>query len=524
MLDFRGKNLISRLAHFALSDPDKTALITSESAWTYAALWQAVQVQSRVLTEMYSVKPGDRVALLAWNTPFWVIHYFALLSLNAVVIPLNTRLSFEEWESILQDAAAVGLLLDPDFLEQDAPAHWHRSSDFWVYAQALEIPTNLVKLTQAKHNKVEHYALGESAKLAVLIYTSGTTGKPKGVMLSHQNIAADAHANCQVIEATARDVFITVSPLFHVFGQTNVLLSAFGVGGTVVLVKKFSPKAVLEAIETHKVTFLAAVPTMYQMMMAALQELQKRGRRFKLNSLRVCHSGAAPMPVAVLEQVEKVFGAPVQEGYGLSEASSIVCSNPLHGPRKPGTVGLALPGVTLGILDECGQMLPPRTMGEIAVRGPIVMMGYWQRPEETAHAVRQGWLHTKDMGMMDEDGYVRILDREDDLINRGGSKIYPREVEEVLYLDASVQSCAVIGVASELYHQEVKAFVVLTPEVAGSFETSTVIENLKKHCQLHLADYKVPRFWAFIQEIPKGATGKILRRQLRQLVENQEEQ
>ena len=517
--DFRGKNLVSRLAHFASNDPDKTALITSETSWTYAALWDAVCLQSQVLLEQYGVKPGDRVGLLALNTPFWVVHYFALLALNAVVIPLNTRLSLEEWESILQDAAAVGLLLDPSFSEQELPAHWYQSSSFWVYSPLLELSTN-----GENRAPVEIMTLNHADQLAVLIYTSGTTGKPKGVMLSHQNIAADAHANCQVIEATARDVFITVSPLFHVFGQTNVLLSAFGVGATVVLIKKFSPKVVLEAIETYKVTFLAAVPTMYQMMLAAVQELQKRGRYFKLNSLRVCHSGAAPMPVAVLEQVESVFGAPVQEGYGLSEASSIVCSNPLNGPRKPGTVGLALPGVTVGILDEHGQQLPPNTMGEIALRGPIVMMGYWQRPEETARAMRQGWLHTKDMGLMDEDGYVRILDREDDLINRGGSKIYPREVEEVLYLDPSVQACAVIGVASELYHQEVKAFVVLTPDTASAFEISTVIENLKKHCQLHLAGYKVPRFWAFIPEIPQGATGKILRRQLRQLVENQEEQ
>jgi long-chain acyl-CoA synthetase len=345
--------------------------------------------------------------------------------------------------------------------------------------------------------------------LATLIYTSGTTGKPKGVMLSHKNIMADARANVDVIAAVPDDRFITISPLFHVFGQTNILVSSMLVGATLVLVRKFSPKTVLDAIQRYQVTFMAAVPTMYLMMLSHLRE-----KPMNLSSLRVCHSGAAPMAVDTFHEVEQYFGAPVQEGYGLSEASSIVCSNPLHGTRKPGSVGLPLKGIRIKVLLDDGQEAAPGEIGELHIQGDVVMLGYYRRPEETEKALLHFpdgiWLKTKDLGFKDEDGYIHIVDRTDDLINIGGVKVYPREIEEVFYKHPAVQAVAVTGVPSTMYHEAIKAFVVVHPGQECSKEI------LQAFCQPYLAEFKIPKYYEFVDEIPQSATGKILRKNLRE--------
>jgi long-chain acyl-CoA synthetase len=302
------------------------------------------------------------------------------------------------------------------------------------------------------------------------------------------------------------DRFITISPMFHVFGQTNILVSAMLAGASVVLIRKFSPRVILEALERYRVTFMAAVPTMYLMMLTHLRE-----RRFDLSSLRVCHSGAAPMAVDTFHEVEQYFGAPVQEGYGLSEASSIVCSNPLHGERKPGSVGLPLQGIQIKICLDDGTEAPPNEIGELHIQGDVVMLGYYRRPEETAKTLLPGgWLKTKDLGYKDADGYIYIVDRSDDLINIGGVKVYPREIEEVLYKHPAVQAVAVTGHPSTLYHEAIRAFVVLK---AGQTCTK---EHLVEHCKQSLADFKIPKLFDFVDEIPQGATGKILRKVLRE--------
>jgi long-chain acyl-CoA synthetase len=265
---------------------------------------------------------------------------------------------------------------------------------------------------------------------------------------------------------------------------------------------------VLDSIERYKVTFMAAVPTMYLMMLTHLREKQ-----FDLSSLRVCHSGAAPMAVETFHEVEQYFGAPVQEGYGLSEASSIVCSNPLHGVRKPGSVGLPLQGVHVRILLDDGQKAATGEIGELYVQGDIVMLGYHQRPEETEKTLLSFadgiWLKTRDLGFKDEDGYIHIVDRTDDLINIGGVKVYPREIEEVFYKHPAVQSIAVTGVPSTLHHEAIKAFVVVK---AGMTCTR---ESLLEFCRPLLADFKIPKYYEFVDSIPQGATGKILRKDLR---------
>lgn len=519
-------NLAQPVFAVAESDPDKIALLCREGALTYGDLSERVRKLAGALTQL-GLTQGDKVALLLYNTSAFVVSYFALLSLGVAVIPINTRLTKSEVEVILEDAEARLLITSLEFYETVVRLQTPCLEGVVLDTELLDGEEVLDQLLNsfpleralyrfddllARNQELEAtlpYSLPADT-LATLIYTSGTTGKPKGVMLSHKNILADATANVAVIEAHAGDRFITISPLFHVFGQTNILVSSMLVGASLVLVRKFSPKTVLEAIQRHKVTFMAAVPTMYLMMLTHLRE-----KNYQLDSLRVCHSGAAPMAVDTFHEVEQYFGAPVQEGYGLSEASSIVCSNPMHGARKPGSVGLPLQGIRVKVLLDDAQEAPAGEIGELYIQGDIVMLGYYQRPEETAKTLLPfpdgQWLKTKDLAFKDEDGYIHIVDRTDDLINIGGVKVYPREIEEVFYRHPAVQAAAVTGVPSTLHHEAIKAFVV--PK-AGQQDNCTK-ESLLEFCRQFLADYKIPKYYEFVDEIPQGATGKILRKNLR---------
>jgi long-chain acyl-CoA synthetase len=519
----------------AQTQPDAIAIecaspqiqLVGQTQWTYLELWHDVVSLAQKLQAM-GVKAGDKVGILLFNDPLFVVAYFALLGLGVTVIPLNIRLNSDEIEQVLQDAGASGVIGDPELLKGMSPELLQSMA--WVLqngqspeqgflsnypvwrpeaAQAIKEPAGFCDANPVDENPVERPVENPS----VLIYTSGTTGKPKGVMLTHCSLGSDAKANAMVIQATDHDTFITISPLFHVFGQVNIMLTAIYCGGKVVLLRKFSPKAVLESIQAHRVTFMAAVPTMYLMMLTHLENPNTAG--FDLSSLRVCHSGAAPMAKEVFKRVETAFGAKVQEGYGLSEASSIVTSNPYDGVRKPGSVGLPLPGFLLNVFDENDAPCAVGQIGEIRVKAPMVMAGYYRQPELTEKAFVNGWLKTKDMAYLDEDGYVFIVDRQDDLMNIGGVKVYPREVEEILFQHPWVQAAAVVAVKSALYHEEIKAYVVFkNPDEA----TSPNWSGLQKFCREHLAEYKIPKHWEAVEEIPQGATGKVLRKVLRQPV------
>jgi long-chain acyl-CoA synthetase len=518
-------NLADIVFNAASAYPDKIAFWGRAGSVSYSKLTRQITRLAGAL-EQLGLSAGDKVGLLLYNTPTFVVSYFALLSLGLVVVPMNTRLTPTELDTILNDAEArllisslefydtvsclqvkrlEGIILDTELLSDDTA--FDSLLNTFPSSCALYRMDDLLNRQLEPHQPLP-YAVSRHT-LAALIYTSGTTGKPKGVMLSHRNILSDAQANVEVIEAVSDDRFITISPLFHVFGQTNILISAMLVGAGIVLIRKFSPKTVLEAIERHKVTFMAAVPTMYLMMLTHLRE-----KTFDLSSLRVCHSGAAPLAVETFHDVERYFGAPVQEGYGLSEASSIVCSNPMQGPRKPGSVGLPLRDILIKVLLDDGIEAAPGEIGELHVQGDVVMLGYYNRPEESEKSLlpfTDGlWLRTKDLGYKDADGYIYIVDRTDDLINIGGVKIYPREIEEVLYRHPSVQAVAVTGVPSTMYHEAIKAFVVLKADQACTKE------SLQEFCRTFLADFKIPKYYDFVAHIPQGATGKILRKDLRE--------
>ncbi|MBK8189893.1 MAG: AMP-binding protein [Vampirovibrionales bacterium] len=482
-----------RILQIAARQPSAPALWTPQGdAISYGELARAVQ---RCLEgfRAQGLGPGDPVALTLPNGVDFVTAALALWRVGAVLVPLNPRLSEAEIAVILQDAQI----------------HWR------IGPQAGGALCPVTPLAQ------EETPLASSerdfpADLAALVYTSGTTGRPKGVMLSHENLLADAQANIAVLQADSNDRFLALPPLAHVYGLVNALLSALMVGASTAFVDGFRPQRVASALEQLSISTLIAVPTMYQAMVAYLGRSTPIPQRF--SSLRVCHSGAAAMPPSLIADIERYFGAPVQEGYGLSEATSIVCSNPLAGPRKAGFVGPPVAGVALRVADAEGVVTQPGAIGELQVKGPTVMRGYYRRPRETAAAFTpDGWLKTGDLALRDADGYAAIVARQDDLIVVGGLKTYPREIEEALLLHPDVAEAAVAGVASQvaggssLTHQRIHAWIRPRPGAAPS------VGELAGACAQRLASYKIPTRWHFTPDpLPQGPSGKILRKTLRE--------
>ncbi|TVQ23979.1 MAG: acyl-CoA synthetase [Spirochaetaceae bacterium] len=341
---------------------------------------------------------------------------------------------------------------------------------------------------------------------AVLIYTSGTTGKPKGVMLSHRNFYSQcADVSTSVFPLGVSDTVVLVLPLYHVYGLSNGLLLGIFNGTRLALVPQYSPQALYDAIESTDATALIAVPAMY----TQLVTLAKRKKAQMPKSLRICVSGGAPLPHRVLEDFEKEFNTRIAEGYGLTETTSAVCLNEFGENFKLGSIGPPAPGVEMTVFDDQNNPVPTGQEGEIVIKGDVVTKGYWKLPEETASTIIDGWLHTGDLGYVDEDGFFFITDRKKDLIIRGGYNISPREVEEVVYTHPKVSEAAVIGVPDKRGEEAVKTFVVLRDG-----ETATERE-IVEFCEAHLSSYKVPKYVEFIEQLPKSPTGKVLRKELR---------
>jgi long-chain acyl-CoA synthetase len=341
---------------------------------------------------------------------------------------------------------------------------------------------------------------------AVILYTSGTTGRPKGAELTHFNLFYNAeYSATRLVPMASDEVALLALPLFHSFGQTVVQNATLRAGGTLVLMARFDPKGALELMRKHRVTFFAGVPTMY----FALLHFPEADQ-YDLSGLRYCISGGAPMPVEVMKTFDAKYGVNILEGYGLSETSPAASFNTLDRPKKSGSIGMPIWGVEFKLVDEAGNDLEkPDEPGEICISGHNVMKGYYKRAEESAEAFRGGWFHTGDIAVRDADGYYFIVDRKKDMIIRGGFKVYPREVEEVLYAHPAVAEAAVVGVADPALGEEVKAFVVLKAGV------SATAEELIDYAKGKLGAYKWPRVVEFREALPKGSTGKILKRALR---------
>jgi len=479
------------------------------------------------------VKKGDRVAIFLPNCPQFVIGYYGALRAGAIVVACSPLYKERELEYQLNDSGAE-TVLTLDLLYPVVRSVKERTRLRNVISTSLldyfppvlgvlarltgklkKIPCpgtlNLKELLSRYPASPSQVSIDPKMDIALLQYTGGTTGIPKGAMITHFNMVVNAVQIAYWLPALeGKDIHLSVLPFFHIYGMSVAMNSPIYMGTTMILIPRFETKTILEAIGKYHVTVFCGVPTMY-IALLNYPDLQK----YDLGSIRSCFSGAAPLPVEVQKRFEEVTGGRLVEGYGLTETSPVTHINPLDKKEKnrPGSIGIPIQDTESKIVDlETGAMdLPPEQIGELAIRGPQVMMGYWNRREETERALRDGWFYTGDISRMDRDGYFYIVDRKKDMINVSGLKVWPREVEEVLYEHPAVREAGVIGIPDPYRGETVKAFVLLKDEYEGKVTQEEVI----KFCKERIASYKAPQYVEFRKEMPKTAVGKILRRVLK---------
>jgi long-chain acyl-CoA synthetase len=492
-----GLNLASIVTESAARVPDSPAVRLGDQVLTYAELDERSARLAALLLEK-GLQPGDRVGVMLPNVLEFPIAYYGVLRAGAVVVPMNVLLKRREIAFYLEDSGAKLLLAWHGFATEA------RDGAADAGCELIEVEPQTFAATLAEQEPATALAATEESDTAVILYTSGTTGKPKGAELTHHNLHRNADVSSRTTcEIAAGDVVFGGLPLFHSFGQTVSMNASLMVGACLTLVPKFDPEQALATMQRDGVTHFYGVPTMY----GAL--LHHPGREdYDTSTLRTCITGGASMPVEVLRGFEDAFGAIVLEGYGLSETSPVACSNHPGHERKPGAIGTPLEGVEMRVVDEDDNEVAQGEVGEIVIRGHNIMKGYWQRPDATEEAMRGGWFHSGDMAKVDEDGYFYIVDRKKDLIIRGGYNVYPREVEEVLYEHPKIREAAVLGVPHDEWGEEIGAAVVLHEgEELAPEEVSAYVKE-------RIAAYKYPRLVWFIDELPKGPTGKILKREI----------
>ena len=523
-------SILERTVH---THPDKIAILFFGFSMTYQQLWAAVQQFAGAL-QAIGVTRGERVVLLLPNCPQFIISYFAALQLGAVIVPTNPLYSKKELAFQITDSGATTLItLDLLFPQVSALLPElglqriivGKVQDYLPPLKKLLYPIIAQKGTEKvqiqdrsdivwfqKLMKIEVPRPSvpdiDWNELALLQYTGGTTGRSKGAMLSHRNIV------CNNLQArtwysdfrVGEEVFISVLPFFHSYGMAVAMNLPISVAATMVLFPKFVAKDILKAIKAYRATTLPGIPTIY----SVLGSYRDIGR-YDVSTIRYCVSGAAPLPGTVLKNFEKMTGGSIIEGYGLSEASPVTHANPVDGIRKEGSIGLPLPDTDCKIVDmETGEEVPVGMPGELCIKGPQVMSGYWQQPEETRSTLMDGWLYTGDIARMDEQGYFYIVERKKDMIISEGFNVYPREIEEFLLQHPKVSDASVVGMPDRLRGEKVYAFVVLRE---GQRATA---EEIIQYCKEHLVRYKVPRTVIFRDSIPRNIAGKNLRRVLRE--------
>jgi len=453
------------------------------------------------------IEPGDRVALYAPNGAEFAIVYAGILLAGATVVPINLLINRPEILHILNDSGARGLVFHEALAEKVRDLAGQAGMLRWAarIVPAADPRVALGELADAPAGVPPSPTIEAREHLAAILYTSGTTGFPKGAMLTHANLVANVRSVRHAMKwRPGLDRVLVVLPMFHAFAATVGMLTPLASGCALIPMARFEPEAVAEAIARHRASIFLGVPSMYAVLLRLREE-----RISQLRSLRFGIVGGAAMPVQTLNQFEARFGIRLYEGDGPTECSPVTCVNPIDGLAKPGTVGLPVPEVEMRIVDDAGRTLPDGEVGEIAVRGPNVMKGYWNQPEATAEVFRDGWLLTGDLGMRDADGYFSIVDRKKDLIIVNGMNVYPRMVEEVLYRYPGLREAAVVGEPHALHGEVPVAYVALDPSGAGSEKA------LREHCRAWLGRHQVPRRFVVLDELPKNAAGKIMKRELR---------
>jgi long-chain acyl-CoA synthetase len=516
-------SLASFVVEHARVTPERVAVRLGEQTYSYGQLDALAAAVARYLVAQ-GLEAGDKVALSCPNLPYFPAVYYGILRAGMVAVPLNVLLKPAEIAYHLQDADAKAYFVfegsaELPLAQAGAAAFAESPCEHLVVMTTDPSASSPVEGALTFGQVVQQHAGAfelvprDAHDTAVILYTSGTTGKPKGAELTHLNMVMNAIVSSKLVHIgglEGRDqVFLAALPLFHVFGQTCVMNAMFYLGAQIVLLPRFTPQGALATMREAGVTTFAGVPTMYWGLLNAVKDVSQHDFAVLKDQLKACLSGGSAMPVELLRRFEEVFEVAILEGYGLSETSPVACFNHAGRERKVGTVGQAVFGVEVRIVGDDDRELPAGEAGEIIIRGHNIMKGYYGRPEATAEALRGGWFHTGDVGVMDEARYVSVVDRLKDVIIRGGFNVYPREVEEGLMAHPEVSLAAVVGVPDEVYGEEIKAFVVLQE---GS---SLTPEALREWSKAHLAAYKYPRALEVVESLPMNATGKILRRELR---------
>lgn len=534
-IEYPNISLGEALRETARKYPQNPAIIYFGRRITYSELDQFVDKFATALQDL-GVKKGDRVGIQLPNIPQFVIAFYGALRAGAICVACSPMFKARELEHQLNDAGVETLVvMDTLYSIVQEIKDGTKLRNVIATSPRDYLPPLLRTLSPLKGVKshecpgaldfvalMKKYAANprpvevKPDDLAVLQYTGGTTGVPKGAMITHRNLIVNA-SQCEFVLPIRRgvDIHVTVLPLFHIFGMTTVMNAPILTGTTMLLIPDpRDPKGILEAISKQKATLFCSVPTTY-VALVNRPDIKK----YDLTSIRACISGAAPLPVEVQKKFEQLTGGRLVEGYGLTETSPVTHVNPLDDPKKnrPGSIGIPGPDTDAKIVDlETGTRdLKPNEVGELVIKGPQVMQGYWNKPDETKIALRNRWLYTGDIAKMDEDGYFYIVDRKKDMIDVSGLKVWPREVEEVLYEHPAVKEAAVLGVPDPYRGETVKAYVIVKP----GYEGKVTEEEIIKFCKERIATYKAPRSVEFRESLPKTLVGKILRRQLKEELE-----
>ncbi|MBA7518497.1 Long-chain-fatty-acid--CoA ligase [subsurface metagenome] len=500
-------NLKAMLEAAAKHYGGKTAIALGDRRLSYAELDEASNKVANALIKM-GVSKGDRVAMLLPNSPEFAVIYFGITKIGAVAIPLDTKYKVGELASLFDDSRPKVMVTESPFLEPLVPIlprfnYIEHVIDLGSKYEGRFLSYQEIMATgSAQKVKVEP----EPEDIANIAYTSGPTFRPRGVMLSHQDLVTEATISGDGFRQTDEDVTVLFAlPMHHVVGLVIILLTSLAKGSTVVMLPGLSISGLMETIEKERSTIFIGVPFVFALMVHMAEE---EGVKHDLSSLRLCCVGGAPMPTDVMKRFKQLYGLDVVQWWGLTETTAHVTCQPVDGTGKLGSVGKALPGWEVKIVDDNGKELPLNQSGEIIVRGPI-MKGYYNNPRATAETIRDGWLYTGDVGKVDGDGELFILGRKKEMIIAKGQNIYPSDIEDVLYTHPKVAEAAVVGIPDELRGEVVRAVISLK---AGEAATEP---EIKRFCLERIANYKVPKQVIFLDSLPKTAAGKIRKEDLK---------
>ena len=496
-------NICECLTTTAKLFPDRIAVVFGDRQWTFRELEQKSQAAAAVF-QQHDIKPGDRVALMLPNAPSFPVWYYGALRIGAIAVSVSTRLAAGEVAFVVDDSGAKAFVASTDAMstvEAELPAHAELRLAVDEFGEPTEDAGN--DFASASYQDIYNVEPNEAA---LILYTSGTTGFPKGATLSHGNVRSNVHAFNHLCNMQPDDNVLVAVPLFHCFGQNALLNSVLNAGGTIVLQQRFDLSETKRLIADQNITQLYGVPMMFSLLLDSCTVEELAGVNY-------CFSAAATLPIQTGNAWQQKFNLPIHEGYGLTETSPFATYN--HRLKfVPGSIGMPIDSVEIKIVDpETDESCSTGEPGEIAIRGPNVMLGYWNRPKETADAIREGWFYSGDIGQLDESGYLYIVDRVKDMITVGGLKVFPAEVERVLLDHDAVSEVAIVGVPDSVFGEQVFGFLVLTE---GTPE-QTALSDISAYAQSHLGNYKVPRRMVAIEKLPRNPSGKVLKTKLREM-------